>query len=366
MFEEIDREDSSSQGLILKDTQSDTELAQITFKPAILDSQHSLRRVEEHARVDQLSPALGLLPSLFTAAEAGSGKYFEVVISGDLTKAKGVEGGLRAFAMENGKISEHAVLFEPEKLTNIANFTVAFNALSVLVAQKHLADINHKLDGIKKRVDEIGLFQQEERNSKINYYLGKLRDIADFSFIESNSSQVKNVIVGCDQELGPIEAHLEVDIKKKLSDAVELGLTKDLKSELDFLFDQWQSCVEARSVSYALLSFYSNEKKWASTQFNSLIRESDNFSIALQELFSILKEKKSIRDNSVFGVTKKLFSPSNALQDAAATSHNDVKWVTTSLNSVFNTTRLVADTSKIKHGKLFLEVDGENLIPVMC
>jgi hypothetical protein len=69
----------------------------------------------------------------------------EVVINGDLVRA--ADGhGFRAIAMGAKGVREHARLFEVKNLQNVVNAAAVWQIASVLVAQKHLADISKITD----------------------------------------------------------------------------------------------------------------------------------------------------------------------------------------------------------------------------
>lgn len=95
-----------------------------------------------------------------TAAEVANKHIMEVVIHGDLAKA--ADGnGLRAFSRaSNGNFTEHARLYHADSLSNLVNAAAVWQIASVVVAQKHLADINKKLEDLQDGINRISDFQQ--------------------------------------------------------------------------------------------------------------------------------------------------------------------------------------------------------------
>ena len=88
-----------------------------------------------------------------TAAEIANKHIMEVVIHGDLAKA--ADGnGLRAFLRAtNGGITEHARLYHADSLSKLVNAAAVWQI--VPFAQKHLADINKKLEALQNSVNNL-------------------------------------------------------------------------------------------------------------------------------------------------------------------------------------------------------------------
>lgn len=112
-----------------------------------------------------IEPLAQVAPSVATAAAANSKSLMEVVIKGELLQA--TDGnGLRAIA-KAPKGFEHARLYEPQNLQNIANAAAIFQIVSVAVAQKHLADISATLKRVENKVSDIQDFLESERSATI-------------------------------------------------------------------------------------------------------------------------------------------------------------------------------------------------------
>lgn len=168
----------------------------------------------------KFSQLLSQLPGLATMAELQSGSYLECNLAANvLTRAKDGEG-LRAIVRgPDGKIIENARLFEADKLNQIVNSGVLFNVLSTVVAQKHLADINKKLEEIQKGVDGIQNFLNEDRKSKIYGMLEYIRPL--IIFIQQGKKlpeQEKYSLTGKYPDFLGILKHLESDIDRTLEE----------------------------------------------------------------------------------------------------------------------------------------------------
>lgn len=114
---------------------------------------------QESKKDDHISKGSQLLNNttgVITSMELASGNYLQCTVNPELlASVKDNPGLLRGVIVENGKIVEHAKFFKPENLEKIVASGVLFNALSTVVAQKHLADINNKLSSIQDGIDDI-------------------------------------------------------------------------------------------------------------------------------------------------------------------------------------------------------------------
>ncbi len=186
------------------------------------------------------SVAAQAAPALMTATEVANKHIMEVVIHGDLAKA--ADGnGLRAFSRAtNGKFTEHARLYHADSLSKLVNAAAVWQIASVVVAQKHLADINKKLEDLKDSVERISDFQQTERKARIQAIFDSLREKIEF-FTFANLEQRKvilnaSILSKYDDDLKQIYFHLKTDLEKyglKKVEHKEIFGTADLKVDID-------------------------------------------------------------------------------------------------------------------------------------
>jgi hypothetical protein len=186
------------------------------------------------------SVAAQAAPALMTAAEIANKHIMEVVIHGDLAKA--ADGnGLRAFSRAtNGGITEHARLYHADSLSKLVNAAAVWQIASVIVAQKHLADINKKLEALQNSVNRIYDFQQTERKTRIQAIFDSLKEKMDFLTI-ANPEQRKiilnaSILSKYDDDLKQIYLHLKADLEKYGLQKVEhkeIFGTADLKADIE-------------------------------------------------------------------------------------------------------------------------------------
>ena len=194
------------------------------------------------------SVAAQAAPALMTAKEIASKQIMEVVINGSLAKA--ADGnGLRAFSRDiNGKFVEHARLYGTDKLSEMVNIAAVWQIASVVVAQKHLADINKKLENLQEGVDKIIDFLETERKTRLLAIYESLKEKSEI-LIHSTPNQRGNIVnyiilSKYDDELKKIYLHLKADIEKYGFEKTEhkemfgtADLTVDLKIKIDKIND---------------------------------------------------------------------------------------------------------------------------------
>lgn len=215
-----------------------------------------------------LEPIMLVAPSMATAAMAGSKQLMEVVINGNLVAA--VDGnGFRAMAMGANGIKENARLFKPVNLQNVANAAAIWQLASVVVAQKHLADISETLKRVESKVDGIQSFMEEQRFAVIQsvmHYLGDARKaLGQGEFLERTRDQLEVF----DIELERASTSLVGQIRRESGMALEedmVGCEGEYTSalrrhrQLKRYVEELTLCNEVRLTNWylCLLSFIQN------------------------------------------------------------------------------------------------------------
>lgn len=253
--------------------------------------------------ISRLGAALQAVPSLLVAGEASGKTLMEVVINGDMVRA--TDGsGFRAFAMNGNRISEHARLFEVDDLQNLINAAAVWQVASVVVAQKHLADISRKLDEIKAEVEHISQFLENQRKARIlsayDYIWQIYLSIKNCEF--SSSSQIE--LERCERDLSEIQYHLEMEFRQKVDKKVEHTetwgteqLTKDIGkkiSDLEAISDDIAICLKTRIAAWHVLSLFPGNYQYKARQ-ESILKSIRSFS----ELGPYFEEKITSEINSI-------------------------------------------------------------------
>ncbi|WP_343725209.1 hypothetical protein [Herbaspirillum huttiense] len=218
--------------------------------------------------LSRLSGLLGAAPSLTVAAASNGKQLMEVVVNGNLVRA--ADGnGLRAIAMGPKGIMEHARLFETKNLQTLINAAAVWQVASVIVAQKHLADISKKLDEIKAGVQSISSFLDEQRRSRIESTYDYLSQAYRAILGGELSLSVRAELESCERDLSEIQRHLVREYQRvsetNAEDKDTFG-SKDLTenigkklSKLEQLGRDIELCAKTRIAAWHVFSLYPGE-----------------------------------------------------------------------------------------------------------
>jgi len=215
--------------------------------------------------IGRLNQLLQSVPSIVTAENVANTKYMEVVINGDLARA--ADGiGYRGWSRVNGKFQEHARLFEADKLSNIVNAGAIWQIASVVVAQKHLADISEKLSEIKDGINEIIRHQKTERRARVQAVLAYFAQIAPSIIKGEELESFCNQLEENEKSLLEIQTHIIEDIKHltkeeiKNEDMFGSGGIKNIidkhRDKIKELYDELAICIKTRAFGLQLLIMY--------------------------------------------------------------------------------------------------------------
>lgn len=243
------------------------------------------------------------VPTLLIERAHEGKNLMEVVINGELIRA--ADGnGFRAIAVDaNGKFTEHARLFGPEKLQELVNTAAVWQIASVVVAQKHLADISEKLDQIKKGIDGLSNFLTQERRSTISGTYRYLRQIADAMREGEISSATRNQIENCERDLLKVQDHLIAECRSRLSEEIKhtetFGtgqLSEDLKKRFESLaglVSDLRLCIKTQILAWHVLSLVPGEPQLKLSRQRDIQRGIDELSTLENEVQTALKDDLS-------------------------------------------------------------------------
>lgn len=239
-----------------------------------------------HSKIDMLSPAFQAAPSLLTGAQVNGGKYMKVVINGPLAKCKDGDG-FRAFTHGPKGIKEQARLFDAKNLKSVVNAAAVWQIASVIVAQKHMADIQESLDAIKRDVNDIKDFLESQRRSVLTgamEYLDQARKaVAQGEFPDAIRHQLEAV----ERDLVSTQQHLLDDINKLVAaigtiEHKEWFGTEDFFNEINGhqkklaeVRRQWLLCVQVRTANWLVLSAFPGDEALKSARLSSILASLD-------------------------------------------------------------------------------------------
>jgi hypothetical protein len=283
----------------------------------------------------RLSAGLQAVPALLVEEGHRGKRLMEVVINGDLVRAKD-GAGLRAWAVDaNSKISEHAKLFEADKLQTLVNTAALWQVASVVVAQKHLADISAKLDEIRKGVQDVSHFLDEARRSQVTGTYKYLEQAV--SAIEKGelSPAIRAELESCERQLIQVEHHLQQELMRRCTQPVEhkemfgtSELQRDTLTKYESLNDLAQDMrltLKTRALAWYVLSLYPGEPALKRARMEALLQsagEVEAFLKTIQESAARDCEKFSSPLNKDVTLTVRKTNVQEAAQAlASALSH---------------------------------------------
>lgn len=302
-------------------------LAVSVVEPPSLDVINSMEE-RDVAGISRLSPLLQVLPSLATAQNVAQHNYMEVIIDGPLARVK--EGvGFRGFSLSDKGIKEHAVLLDADKLGNLVNTGLLLQTASVLLAQKHLADINEKLTVIAEGVQAISDFQNNQRATSIDGAIQYLRQVAPVILAGEQQDIIRHKLEGFEVKFITIQTHLLKDIETLNNEVASCsdpsffgsdGITAKLTSLQDTLqkrLFEWHMATSVRVHSLQLLALYNDVSLLKKQRYNDIKKSIDRFNQLVQKTESHIL-------NRINGITA--FTESSNATNANKTRLR--KWVT--------------------------------------
>lgn len=253
--------------------------------------------------ISRLNPLLQAIPAALTSQHVSQHHFMEVIIDGPLAKAKdGV--GFRAFSLgDNGKIKEHAVLMDPEKLGNLVNTGLLLQTASVLLAQKHLADINEKLLTISEDVKKVANFQTDERASKIYAAIKYLRQTAPGLQNGELSSAIRKTLEDLELELIGIQTHLLKEIVTISHEVQNCAIStffssdkittklKGLQQDQQKRIVEWKMALSARAFALQMVSLFSGDETLLKARESSIRQDVDEFKKVLEEVAHVHRNR---------------------------------------------------------------------------
>ncbi|MFG1601579.1 YaaW family protein [Klebsiella quasipneumoniae] len=235
-----------------------------TIPPSELISTEAMQE-QDITGISRLSPLLQTLPSLTSSAHIASHQYMEVIINGPLASVK--DGpGFRGFSLGEKGIKEHAVLLNPDKLSQFVNAGMLLNVASAVLAQKHLADISKKLTEIVEAVREVSAFQNNARKSEIIGAIQYLQQITPVVLEGQCSPAIRQKLEDIEVQFSALQAHLLTDIAAagdKVSALKDRGLfgsteiTNKIQTQqkiLDERIHEWGLAIKVRAQALHLLT----------------------------------------------------------------------------------------------------------------
>lgn len=171
-------------------------------------------------QISALNPLLANVPGLAALGEMSKGNYVVCSLPFEtLTKNANNDGSVRAFVRTGGKISEQASLSLPEDLQNVLLSGAVWNAVSSAVGQKHLHDINEKLNAIKRQLDSVLRELDEARWESLAGMVDYAQDLLDHYAQDGISTYAVQTLENQHSQITALRQFFDRRMKDELIDA---------------------------------------------------------------------------------------------------------------------------------------------------
>lgn len=316
--------------------------------------------------------ALQAVPSLLIAEGHRGRTLMEVVISGDLVRASTGEG-FRAWAVgATGKINEQATLLDINNLNNIVNGAAIWQIASVIVAQKHLADISQKLADINKGVERIGQFLDSERRSKIVGTYNYLQQAAGSIEGGELPNSIRNQLEACERDLMAIQCHLTDEYRSGASEQIIHSDTFGTKvftdnfitrfSALEKIAMDLRTCLKTRVLAWYVLCLFPGDASLKAARRDSIMQSISDIASLRQAIDARLAIDMP-RFNSVWNSNETIESRKQKILDAARNaSDNILSFSRVCQEEALNMDRLLTQRDRPMH--LLVEANDREILDV--
>lgn len=256
------------------------------------------------------SVAFQAAPSLLTQAKVVNSSIMEVVVNGDLIKAADGNGFRASVKGPDGKFIENARLFEPESLSNLVNAAAVWQIASVVVAQKHLADISQKLDELKGGINRIQNFQQKERQTKVHAISNFLKEKVSLLMTDERHHGTRDLLISDINnyyvELDQIFLHLKDDLITyglKKTEHKEMFGSADFQTGMDEKIEEIHKyielsylCLDLKSTCIAISDYLNEPNSLVEYRFNTVFKEIESLHLLVQQVRqSIIEEVRQLK-----------------------------------------------------------------------
>lgn len=277
--------------------ENEERLPVLTVSSLAISAVKNVETLPQHdvTGISPLSPLLQTLPSLVTSVHLANHHYMEVVIEGALASVKG-GAGYRGFSMGANGIKEHAVLLSPDNLHRLVNASLLLNVASAVLAQKHLADISHKLMQISETIREVSIFQNTARHSEIISFIEYLKQITPVVRARQSSVDYRQGLEDIEKRSISVQDHLRKDIVAigekvySLKDNAFFG-SADITSKileqqkiLDERIVEWDLTMKVRGQALHLLSHIGVESMLVQRRHQSIDDHYADFNRAIERV----------------------------------------------------------------------------------
>lgn len=244
---------------------------------------------DTEGNIGKINSLLQLIPSLASAQEVLTKHYVTIVTDGNRL-LKTTSGGLKAVTVRpDGKFSKIADIIDTNRLSSIITVSAVWSIASMIVAQKHLADIDKKLSHIKHAIDNIRKFQDDERHSILTGSIRYFEQITPSILAGELPDRILQQIERHEADLLRVQDHLTKEIHDQIEHIQTIkdedtfgldGITQAITAQqqrLNALYQEMLLCLRARAYGWQLLCLFPEDEISKKSRKEDIQKSFDNF-----------------------------------------------------------------------------------------
>lgn len=280
----------------------------------------------KHKIVAMISPMLSNMPNITKTVQGiqsyeavFSPKMKELLKKGIATIHKDKQGELLPQIIHAGKAGKKGQIIKKVRLKSGATYTsfalLGWQVASMITAQKHLADINNKLNVISKDVKDIKQFLEDELFAQIESRVLATKNLVsciiknpDFfqEFKDFHASHMGANMEKTDELIRRINSMLNGKLKTFSEEKFkENNLEKTVQKyqnkiqETMYLINTSLNLIQTQHILCMIYSFYSANNAYADTWRESLSQHQENLKNIIDEFERLAQQKSENLDYSV-------------------------------------------------------------------
>lgn len=237
---------------------------------------------------------------------------YEVAINGPLIAAKDatgnlIEGGYRAMSKgADGRFTEHAVLSKPGSLNQAMNAAAVWQIASVVVAQKHLADISQKLDVLETGMNRLDGKIDAKRQGMLMGAIEHLKEISRPILTGDYNATLRQSLEDHAKDLLASRNEVSIVLNKRIAALPDIkdpdsinadGLASMIRQEMDSIaihFREWLLSSHARFQAWSLLTAMPGEETLKQERYAQIVADLEKMRSAASPLHTFAKHTRML------------------------------------------------------------------------
>lgn len=268
----------------------------LKIEEVALDKIDFIMEKESQNKISKVDSILQELPGIGMTVKHSQSYIATFSKTGNIMKSN--KGELKAILTNKGKTTEIAKLSRGVNLATLS--TLAFQVANIVASQKHLEDINEKLEIISKDIKEIKEFLEHDRLSKIQGNFDALQDIKYYIEIRDDSKSdelYKNQIESIERETKQILHHLLLELNQfhsvyKREEKPTLAYVEEQKNKFHSKIKESMLLMSERVVSSELKLTFNPSDKIALKRLEDISKEILKIKLIIETMAKEFKNDK--------------------------------------------------------------------------